>query len=155
LKEKGYNAKQIWIESQKKGEVLSYRAFSRHFGSRGCWDTKKVYLMKQSTDLAKDLVAKKLIEQMNIIEEIGNSLKLLKDHIDTLAPQVKEGTVDWKNLLGTLAEIRMILKFLWDISEKITIKPSMDIEDFKSKLLEALKEIPFEYVDKIRVKLGL
>lgn len=101
--------------------------------------------MKESTDYAKEIVARKFIEQMNIIDEIGNSLKILKAHIEGLQEEMKEGTVNWKNLLASLAEIRMILKFLWDISKQVEIKPEISIDKIKENLMVALREIPFEY----------
>uniref|UniRef100_A0A6H1ZZ01 Uncharacterized protein n=1 Tax=viral metagenome TaxID=1070528 RepID=A0A6H1ZZ01_9ZZZZ len=143
MKERGFNGKQIWMESQRRGEVIPYKSFTRHF--RVCWKTKKSYLMKESTDYAKEIVARKFIEQMNIIDEIGNSLKILKAHIEGLQEEMKEGTVNWKNLLASLAEIRMILKFLWDISKQVEIKPEISIDKIKENLMVALREIPFEY----------
>lgn len=147
MKERGFNAKDIWLESQRRDEVIPYKSFTRHF--RVCWKTKKSYLMKQSTDYAKEIVARKFVEQMNIIDEIGHSLKILKTHIEGLEKEMKEGSVNWRNLLASLAEIRMILKFLWDISRQIEIKPEVSMDKIREKLLVALRDIPYEYASKI------
>jgi len=151
--ERGYTAKDIWRESQRRGEIITYRIFARHF--RVCYRTKKQWLMKESIDYAKEAVARKFIEQMKIIEEIGNSLTLLKEHIDGLKEEMKQGSVDWKNLLASLAEVRMILKFLWEISKQVEIKPAISLDEIREKLRTALKDIPYEYVLKIEEALEL
>lgn len=151
--ERGYTGKDIWKESRKRGEVIPYKSFTRHF--RVCWKTKKTYLMKESTDYAKEVVARKFIEQMKIIEEIGNSLVLLKKHLESLEKEMKAGSVDWKDLVASLGEIRMILKFLWDISKQIEVKPAISIDDVRDKLRTALRDIPYEYVMKIEKALEL
>lgn len=147
MKERGYTVKDIWKESRKRGEIIPYKSFTRHF--RICWKTKKKFFFKESSDYAKEIVARKFMEQMDIIEEIGHSLRILKTHIEQLKEEMKEGSVDWRDLVSSLAEIRLILKFLWDISKQIEIKPTVDIDKLVDKLQVALRDIPYEYASKI------
>jgi len=153
MKERGYTAKDIWRESRRREEIIPYRSFTRHF--KYCWKLKKEFLFRESTDLAKEIVAKKFVEQMKIIEEMGNSLLILKEHLDQIREEMKLGSADWRNLLASLAEIRMSLKFLWDISQKIEIKPEVSLDELKDKLRTALRDIPYEYVTKIEAALNL
>jgi len=151
--ERGYTVKDIWKESVRRGEVIPYKSFTRHF--RICWKLKKEFFFKESSDYAKEVVARKFLEQKRIIEEIGNSLQILKEHIEEIREEMKKGSTDWRDLLASLAEIRMILKFLWDISRQIEIKPEIDIGKLREKLMVALRDIPYEYAVKIEKALEL
>jgi len=49
----------------------------------------------------------------------------------------------------------MILKFLWEISKQVEIKPAISLDKIREKLRTALKDIPYEYVLKIEEALEL
>jgi hypothetical protein len=153
MKTDGYKVKEIWKESRRRGEVIGYQSFTRHF--RICWKNKREFFMRDNIELAKRMVARKFIEQEKILKELGNSLKILKEELERIRGQVREGTSREKDLVACLAEIRQSLKLIWELSKEIEIKPSEDVDRLKQKLLKALKEIPYQYIVKIERALEL